>query len=79
MNKQSSYRVVDVLTTDTCPVKLVPSLKMWKGNVLPSEVRHNLSPHVGVRHYAICVYAIYTYRILSYMLLVIFMYNHMAH
>ena len=53
MNKQSSYRVVDVLTTDTCPVKLVPSLKIWKGNVLPSEVGHNLSPHVGVRDYVI--------------------------
>ena len=46
---------------------------------LPSEVCRNLSPHVGVRHYAICVYAIYACLILSYMLLVIFMYNHMAH
>ena len=24
---------------------------------LPSEVRHNLSPHVGVRDYVICVYS----------------------
>ena len=54
MNKQSSYRVVDVLTTDTCPVKLVPSLEMWKGNVYHQKcvtIYHHT--YVDVREYVI--------------------------
>ena len=50
MNEQSSYRVVDVLTTDTCPVKLGLSLKMWKGNVYHKKcVTTYHHTYVGVR------------------------------
>ena len=81
MNKQSSYRVVDVLTTDT------RSMSCEIGGLIENVERkcftiRSVSQSITtcrcktLRDMRICHIRI---SLLSYMLLVIFMYNHITH